>query len=147
MSQAPFAYMQMRPSAAVQNPPWLRAASSAGLGWDGMGVGGDGCFYSSTRPQKTERDRLATASLPSDKDIPSHRAGAVQSVNKDSKKWNLPLSSAFRQLFSWARQTGGYTRVQDSISRRTATLSSLTQKMAFNALTPRLAGGRVGRTD
>lgn len=39
MSQAPFAYMQMRPSAAVQNPPWLRAASSAGLGWDGMGGG------------------------------------------------------------------------------------------------------------
>lgn len=37
MSQAPFAYMQMRPSAAVQNPPWLRAASSAGLGWGGMG--------------------------------------------------------------------------------------------------------------
>lgn len=50
MSQAPFAYMQIRPSAAVQNPPWLRAASSAGLGWDGMG---GGCFYPST--QKTER--------------------------------------------------------------------------------------------
>lgn len=37
MSQAPFAYMQMSSSAAVQNPPWLRAASSAGLGWGGMG--------------------------------------------------------------------------------------------------------------
>lgn len=126
MSQAPFAYMQMRPSAAVQNPQWLRAASSAGLGWGGMGELLLS-IYSTSEDRETGLPQLP----------PPPKAGTVWSVNKDSKKWNLPLFSAFRQLFSWAR-TGGYTRVQNSISRRTATLS-LTQKMTFNALIPPLA--------
>lgn len=107
------------------------------MGWDG------GVASIHLLDLRRQRDRLATAPPPPPH---THRAGAVRSVNKDSKKWSLPLFSAFRQLFSWAR-TGGHTRVQNSISRRTATLS-LTQKITSNALTPPPAGDRGGgRTD
>lgn len=87
----------MRPSTAVQNPPWLRAPSSSGKGasWGG-GRGGCALFTHSALEDRGEETGLPQ--LPSQLTgtaIPSHQTEAALSVNHHSEKWSFlsPQSS------------------------------------------------------